>query len=382
MGQSTWGLYIMFRTALFIAAAAATQAAVVPLVHKPLSYENYMSTKAKFEMLKESNQAPDSIPVKDYMNTQYFIDLTIGTPPQTFTVVPDTGSSNLWVYSKKCHAIPCLTHHTYNEKTSSTYVADGQVMDIQYGSGGVKGVVSKDTAMVGGNITAKGMGFGEMKSVSGASFYVSQMDGIVGLGYSTISADKLPTFVETADIEDKSFAFYLKSNPEESIMTIPGKLDAGYTLVKKHMVAEKTYWNVNLTSMHQKGGKPVTQTGLMAAIDSGTSLIVGSKDVIDPLIEGIEVAQDCSNVDSLPEITFTLDDTEYELSASDYVVKITQGKKTQCLMGIMSTAVPAGFHYVIVGDVFFRKFNPYFNGNDNSVSFYTEDAKNASVMLQ
>ena len=48
-------------------------------------------------------------------------------------------------------------------------------------------------------------------------------------------------------------------------------------------------------------------------------------------------------------------------------------------MGIMSTVFPAGFHYVIIGDVFFRKFNPYFNGNDNSVSFYTEDA---TVMTQ
>jgi len=75
--------------------------------------------------------------------------------------------------------------------------------------------------------------------------------------------------------------------------------------------------------MHQKGGKPVKQDGLMAIIDSGTSLIVGSRNVIDPLIAGIDVAEDCSNLDSLPEITFTLDDTDYQLSASDYVVKIT-----------------------------------------------------------
>jgi len=45
----------MFKVALLLAAAAATQAAVIPLKHKPLTYENYMSTKAKFDMLKESN---------------------------------------------------------------------------------------------------------------------------------------------------------------------------------------------------------------------------------------------------------------------------------------------------------------------------------------
>jgi len=172
-------------------------------------------------MLKESNKAPDSIPVKDYMDAQYFIDMTIGTPPQSFIVVPDTSSSNLWVYSSKCVSIPCLFRHRYDFSKSSTYRADKRA-NIDF-----------DTAIVGGNISAKDMGFEAMDSISVAS---SNVDGILGLGFETMAVDRLSTFINKANIDDKSFAFYLKSNPKESIMTIPGKLETGYTLRAKHMV--------------------------------------------------------------------------------------------------------------------------------------------------
>lgn len=71
-------------------------------------------------------------------------------------------------------------------------------------------------------MTAKDFAFGEVTSVSGASFYASSMSGILGLAYRTISVDALPTFVDSANIVDKSFAFYLNLDTEKSYMTIPG----------------------------------------------------------------------------------------------------------------------------------------------------------------
>ncbi len=84
-----------------------------------------------------------TLPLTNYMDAQYYGTISIGTPPQEFTVIFDTGSSNTWVPSKKCTSLACYLHSRYDSSESETYESDERDFAIRYGSGAVEGFISK-----------------------------------------------------------------------------------------------------------------------------------------------------------------------------------------------------------------------------------------------
>jgi len=308
----------MYTSVAVAALIGATSAGRIPLIKKELTMD---MVQGQLNRVGTKFLGGEHVVVQDFMNAQYFVEVEVGTPGQKFTMVPDTGSSNLWVYSHSCWSIPCWTHPLFDSSKSSTYKKNGEVFDITYGSGGVKGSVGEDIAMIG-DIKAT-MSFGEVTSASGVSFIASKMSGIMGLAYDTISVDGLKTWMDVNTLTDKSFSFYLHSNPSESYMVIPGMDTAGYTTIQSHKVVEQKYWALQLNSI-QNGANKIDAAGCKAVIDSGTSLLVGPKAIVDQMIKGISVNSDCSNLDQLPELGFTIDQQYYPLAAKDYVLEIDQ----------------------------------------------------------
>ena len=362
----------MYKLTVIATVALAALAERIPLRKQELTMDNLIGYKQQLLLGAPSkflsSGLDDSVPVKDYMNTQYFVDVSVGTPAQTFTVIPDTGSSNLWIYSSTCKSVICRYHGTYDATKSSTYRKGGNDFSISYGSGDIKGFESEDVATLGAATAS--MGFGEISSVSGIAFYASQMSGILGLAYNTISVNNLDTFVNLSDQTDKSFAFYLNLDTEQSYMTIPGFDEEAMNGqdFQFHNVVEKKYFSLNLTGLKQ-GETAIDAGRYKAVIDSGTSVLVGPTKLVDQLNNGIKVKLNCQGIEELPDITFQIDNIDYTLTYEDYVLKITQDGVTQCQNSIMASDFPVGFNYFILGDTFMRKFYSYFDMNNDRVGF-------------
>lgn len=76
--------------------------------------------------------------------------ITVGTPPQSFTVQFDTGSSDLFLPGAACTTQYCTGHAKYLTASSSTAVDRKKAFTLSYGSGTVKGQQFTDTVSVAG----------------------------------------------------------------------------------------------------------------------------------------------------------------------------------------------------------------------------------------
>ncbi|NXQ32448.1 RENI protein, partial [Alaudala cheleensis] len=252
----------------------------------------------------------------NYLDTQYFGEISIGTPAQSFKVVFDTGSANLWVPSYKCSPLysACVSHSRYDSSKSRTYIANGTGFAIRYGTGSVKGVLSQDIVMVS-DIPIIQV-FAEATALPAFPFIFARFDGVLGMGYPSQAIDGItPVFdriLAQQILQEDAFSVYYSRDGCD----IPG-VPRGHSVPPSR---RRVSVGAELLFCRE---------GCSVAVDTGASYISGPAGPVSVLMKAIgatEVAEgeyvvDCERVPQLPNISFHLGGKVYGLGGPAYVLR-------------------------------------------------------------
>ena len=152
---------------------------VPPTIHSSKSLPS-LATQRKLirgttkQQQQAQNHSEENIVLKNTMNAQYMGQIKIGTPPQSFMVVFDTGSADLWVPHQRCREespMNCAAKNVFLPGSSSTNkqlpMGAKEQFSIRYGSGPVSGEFTIDQVTVGKDDVVEDQTFALVEHSSG-----------------------------------------------------------------------------------------------------------------------------------------------------------------------------------------------------------------------
>ena len=344
----------------------------------------------------DSNEDPTEVDLSDFRNVrvalpgrlwagltflqlQYFGPITIGTPPQSFLVMFDTGSSNLWVPSSSCSVCDARSNK-YNSASSSTYQSHDEEFLYAYGQGRATGFLAEDVVTVG-SLAVQGQVFGEASTVAAFGDLI-QFDGILGLAFQNISiGGVVPVWynmISQGLVEEEVFSFWLSQSTQAAVggEIVFGGINTDRCVGGLHYVplTAETYWQVNMEDVLLDGSSLdwCPNRDCQALIDTGTSLITGPVLQIYQLNQKIGASlngifPNCNVLYNGPNITLVFGGKGFTLTPLDYVIRTGTGKHITCMSGFM--AMNMAPNYFIVGDILLSKYYTVFDFGNLRVGF-------------
>ncbi|XGW23510.1 hypothetical protein V3C99_005610 [Haemonchus contortus] len=322
--------------------------------------------------------------LSNYLNAQYYGTIQIGNPPQTFKVLFDTGSSNLWVPCSICPPTDkaCSQHNKFNCTQSSTCTPTDYEPPLKYGTGSLQGYVDYDVVCFGTNqmyCTNRYQGFICAVQESEDTFLNTPFDGILGMAFVSISKGDIPTptsqiFSNQAVCPEAVFSFYMNRDLYNNIvggeLTLCGIDPTHYQgQIAWEKLNSESYWQIPLGGIIING-QQIVYGPVNAIVDSGTSLIAGPPALVQEIqqIIGADASGsiDCSTISSLPSITFSIGGATLEMVPQSYVNKYTDGT---CSSGFQEFPELADSNTWILGDVFIGAFYTIFDYGNARVGF-------------
>lgn len=342
-----------------------------------------------------------AVPIVDQnADSSYYGAMTIGTPPQQFNVILDTGSSDLWLASNQCTACPSGTPEFDSTQSSSFTAANNQPVTIQYGSGAVQGTLAQDTVSMGGFTVSKQTFLNVQQTTN--SLLGGSVAGIMGLAFQSLASTKALPFwqalVNNNMWTSPEMSFWLtrflddptvQAEEPGGVLTLGGTNSSLFTgdiqFLNMPSDVTQSFWLLQMSSVTAQGNNVQIATGnsAMAAIDTGTTLIGGpSTDVrnIWAAVPGSSPLTDSmagfygfpckTNV----QISLSFGGNSWPISTADMNLGAS-GTDGQCVGGIFDLAAGSsaggggGNPNWVVGDTFLKNVYTVFRSNPPSIGF-------------
>jgi cathepsin E len=152
------------------------------------------------------------IPLENYDQMQFFGSIGVGSPPQHFQVIFDTGSSDIWLPETKCN--DCAGSRRYHAAISRSHEALDEPFRLEYGSGNASGRVVREQISLFGGADVLTLSKVHMGSASQTTKRLQrfQADGIVGLGLEALALITKPSLLKS-DPRLQRFSIYINPLP-------------------------------------------------------------------------------------------------------------------------------------------------------------------------
>ncbi|CAO3683322.1 unnamed protein product [Umbelopsis ramanniana] len=336
----------------------------------------------------------------------YLIDVNIGTPPQTFTVVFDTGSADLWVPSIACTTANGCLGKTFDETKSPTLKNLTIPFNIMYGSGYDNGSYVTDVVSIG-NYSVSDQIFAlvyNAVNTTASAKSTPYVDGILGMSWDSGVYGARHNFTyspfiyglySTGQIPARSFGMHLGnvySKGYAGTVTFGGYDTTQFTGSLQylqaqpethHSITSYVHWTVygqafklqQANTTHEFDDGPA-----LMLLDSGTSLALLPESIVAGILHDI-AGENFSSPDNVSYIVSCdlLNSTEVidvvfpsiggyaavtlQTPVKDLIIGYTDGVNNTCELGLVAIDGPL----YILGDVFLRSWYAYYDFTNKQV---------------
>lgn len=342
------------------------------VLHLACATRTSVSVKLMRRVSNTASRSASSVSLSTFAS-EYYGEVLIGEPPQSFLMAFDTGSGNVLVPSVDCQDKACLNHTRYDPDKSQTaqqiaYASqpdtpadlgdwgDGgsrDVVTVTFGTGEVSGVFVRDKVCVGG--LCNQMDVVAASNETEQPFALVPFDGVLGLSLAQMAEANAFSFVErvlkNGGVKHSLFSVFIGVDDSEHSEVTFGE-------VKDEHKASDLFWapvsqpggfwqfDVEDLALGKKRLGLCTGKPCEAVLDTGSSMITGPSNLVDAIDKQLGMAKDCSNLDDLPDISFVVQGQSLSLQAVDYVsyqAGPTQADGTltgNCSLAIQALDVP------------------------------------------